>query len=165
MPDDNRRVTYGKQSRTGETISGGGMKGITLLSSFAVSGLLAVGAVDKLLHWSPFVFTLQHNPLLPEHLAPAAGGAVITAEMLIAGALLIPRTRHAGLLAATLLFGFFTAVVAVLLVAAPGERCGCTFLFGYDRADVRHLVMNILLTALSGVIWHADVSVLSPSGA
>lgn len=141
------------------------MKGIAFLSSFAVSGLLAVGAVDKLLHWSPFVFTLQHNPLLPEHLAPAAGGAVITAEMLIAGALLIPRTRHAGLFAATLLFGLFTAVVAVLLVAAPGERCGCTFLFGYDRADVRHLVMNVLLTALSGIIWHADVSVLSPSGA
>lgn len=141
------------------------MKGIAFLSSFAVSGLLAVGAVDKLLHWSPFVFTLQHNPLLPEHLAPVAGGAVITAEMLIAGALLIPRTRHAGLFAATLLFGLFTAVVAVLLVAAPGERCGCTFLFGYDRADVRHLVMNVLLTALSGIIWHADVSVLSPSGA
>lgn len=165
MPDDNRRVTRGKQSRTGETISGGGMKGIGLLSTFAVSGLLAVGAVDKLVHWSPFVFTLQHNPLLPELVAPAAGGAVIAAELLVAGVLLIPRTRHAGLFAAMLLFGFFTAVVAVLLVAAPGERCGCTFLFGYDRADLRHLVMNILLTALSGFIWHTDASVLSPSGA
>lgn len=165
MPDDNRRVTHGKQSRTGETISGGGMKGIGLLSSFAVSGLLGVGAVDKLLHWSLFVFTLQHNPLLPEPLAPAAGGAVITAELLVAGVLLIPRTRHAGLFAAMLLFGFFTAVVAALLVAVPGERCGCTFLFGYDRADLRHLAMNLLLTTLSGFIWHADVSVLSPSGA
>lgn len=141
------------------------MKGVASLSLVAVSGLLVVGAFDKLLHWSFFVFTLQHNPLVGEVLAPAVGGAVIAAEALVGGALLIPRTRRAGLLSALLLFGCFTVVVAVLLMTAPGERCGCTFLFGYDRADVRHLVMNVLLTVLCGVLLRANVSVLSPSGA
>jgi len=112
----------------------GGMNRTTTLCALAIGGLLGVSAVDKVLHWALFVFSLEHNPLVPATLSPLLGGGVIAAEAVLGGMLLFPRTRLAGLCAATLLFGAFTIVVAVMMFAAPGERCGCTFLFGYDRA-------------------------------
>ena len=139
------------------------MRYTAVLCACAMGGLLGFGAIDKLMHWPLFVFTLEHNPLLPASLAGAVGGAVVAVECLVAGALLVPRTRRRGFFAAACLFAVFTAVIGALLFAAPGERCGCTFMFGYDRAEPRHLLMNVLLTALSGFVWHAESSVPSPS--
>ena len=139
------------------------MNHTTTLCALAIGGLLGISAVDKVVHWALFVFTLEYNPLVPASVAPLLGGGVIAVESLLGALLFIPRSRHVGLFAATLLFGAFTIVIAVMMFAAPGERCGCTFLFGYDRAELRHLVLNALLTLLSGFLWHVNAHG-SPAG-
>lgn len=164
-PVGTRRVDHGTTSRTGERLSGGTVNFITPLCACAVGGLLGTGVLDKLIHWSPFVFTLEQNPLIPAPLAAAVGGGVVAVESCVAVAILAPRTRHAGFLAASVLFGAFTVVIAVLIVLTPGARCGCTFLLGYDTAEPRHLVINVLLTTLSVFIWRTEPSDRSPSGA
>ena len=76
------------------------MRYTAVLCACAIGGLLGFGAIEKLMHWPLFVFTLQHNPLLPASLAGAVGGGVVAVECLVAGALLVPRTRCRGFFAA-----------------------------------------------------------------
>ncbi len=155
-PADSVEVRHGKQSRTGETIAGGAMKWTTILCTMGVSGLLGISAADKVIHWGVFVFTLQQNPLLPMPLAASIGGAVLAVECFLTVVLLLPRTRHTGFFVAALVFTVFTIVIAILMIVTPGERCGCTFLFDYDRADFRHLTMNVLLALLSAYLWYVE---------
>jgi hypothetical protein len=164
-PVDTGRIDHGTTSRTGERLQGGTVNFIAPLCAFAVGGLLGTGVVDKLIHWSPFVLTLEQNPFVPASLAAAAGGGVVAVESFVAVTILIPRTRRTGFLTASLLFGVFTLVIAALLFLTPGARCGCTFLLGYDTADPRHLVLNILLTILSVFIWRTEPYDRSPSEA
>jgi hypothetical protein len=128
------------------------MKAITLISAVLISAFLLTGVADKVLHWNMFVVTLGKNPLIPAVLAGAVAGGVIAVETIVAVALLPGPTRRMGMLLATILFAFFSVVVALLFWLAPSTQCGCSFTAGFDTPTVRHLLLNVLITILCGYL-------------
>jgi hypothetical protein len=128
------------------------MKAITLISAVLISAFLLTGVADKLLHWDMFVFTLGKNPLIPVRLSGAIAGGVIALETAVAVALLPAATRSMGLILATVLFGVFSVVVALLLWLAPASQCGCSYVAGFDTPSVRHLCLNVLIAFLCGYL-------------
>ena len=129
------------------------MKVITGISAALISAFLFVGVADKLMHWDMFVFALGKNPLVPALLAGAVAGGVIAIEAVVACALLPPATRRTGLLLGMVLFGLFSVVIALLLWLAPASQCGCSFIAGFDKPTVRHLLLNLLIALLCGYLF------------
>jgi len=93
---------------------------LTLRTAMAL--VFVAAASHKLRDPGRFRATLAEYRLLPEGLAPL----VAVAEVAAAGALLVPGTRAAGLLAAAVLLLVYGAAIAINL--ARGRRdidCGC----------------------------------------
>ncbi|CAG1770411.1 hypothetical protein BAC2_01025 [uncultured bacterium] len=129
------------------------MKAITFLSAALVGALLCAGVADKLMHWELFVIALARNPLIPEALAGAVAGGTIALEAAVAAVLFVPSTRRTGLLLGALLFGSFAVIIALLLWLAPAAHCGCSFIAGFDRPTVPHLLLNVLIALLCGYLF------------
>jgi hypothetical protein len=135
------------------------MRPITILTSVLVSLFLAAGVADKVVHWQMFVLALDRNPLIPSMLSGAVAGGVLTAESAIALLLLAGPTRRGGLVLASLLFCFFTCIVALLLWLAPASQCGCSFMSGFDTPTPHHLLLDLLIALLCGYVSYAGYRV------
>lgn len=129
------------------------MRFVTVATVLVVAAILGSAAVDKLLHWDMFVTLLEQNPLVPEHGAAAVAGGTIAAEVTLAAGVLVVPSRRSALFWAGMLFAIFSAVTAYLAAAAPGTPCGCWFVFDYARADILHLLQNLLCLALCLYVW------------
>jgi hypothetical protein len=128
------------------------MRFITIISSVLVSLFLVAGVADKLMHWQMLVLALARNPLVPAVMSGAVAGGVLTVESTVALLLLVGATRKSGLVLASLLFSFFTCIVALLLWLAPTAQCGCSFMSGFDTPTPHHLLLNLLIALLCGYL-------------
>ena len=129
------------------------MRSITFISAALIGAFLLAGVADKLMHWDMFVFALGKNPLIPVALTGAVAGGVVALEAVVASALLVRATRRSGLFLGMLLFAFFSIVVALLLWLAPASHCGCSFIAGFDKPTMQHLLLNVLIALLCGYLF------------
>jgi hypothetical protein len=128
------------------------MEPAVLAASLLVGEVLLLSAGFKVSRRAEYASALASFTALerwPEPVRRLVGLSVPLAELAIATLILVPSTRVLGVLAATILVGAFSAVVALDRRPAVA-RCGC---WGSARLEVprsAYLVRNGILLAAAG---------------
>jgi uncharacterized membrane protein YphA (DoxX/SURF4 family) len=122
--------------------------------SFLFILLFVYAAVAKLLDFEKFKIQVGQSPLLTGF-GDYIPWIVISAEIIVTIALMIPRIRLVGFFAAFSLMTMFTAYIFAILHFSPYVPCSCGGVlekFGWQE----HLVFNIVFLALglTGIILH-----------
>lgn len=91
---------------------------------FFIGFLLLAAAAGKLRTSAGFRMNLETSFGLPKTQAGLVAPLLIASEVLVAGMVLGPWSG-AGMLAALLMFGAFTIVVAIKFFTQPSVRCSC----------------------------------------
>jgi len=114
--------------------------------------LFVYTAVSKLLELDVFRYVLSQSPLISRYASPLAAGLPV-AELLVAGLLLLPRTRRAGLWGALGLMVLFTLYIGYMLLTASHLPCSCGGVL-QDLSWQGHFFFNLVFTglALSGLL-------------
>ncbi|WP_391858451.1 MauE/DoxX family redox-associated membrane protein [Streptomyces rugosispiralis] len=119
--------------------------------------------------FAAFVDSLPAMGVVPPRLVRPAAGAVVTAEGAVCALLIAPSdvAAVAGLALAAVLLSVFAAATARTIRRGTGATCRC---FGASAAPLgrRHLVRNVLLTALAaaaGLMTLADRAPTTATGA
>jgi hypothetical protein len=141
------------------------MEPAVLAASLLVGQVLLLSAGFKVSRRADYASALASFTALerwPEPVRRLVGLSVPLAELAIATLILVPSTRALGVLAATILIGAFSAVVA--LDRRPTvARCGC---WGSARLEVprsAYLVRNAILLAAAGAALVGSFVVPVPS--
>jgi uncharacterized membrane protein YphA (DoxX/SURF4 family) len=112
-----------------------------------VIGLFVYAATSKLLDYYNFQFGLSESPFIAPF-ANILAWAVPASELLIAGLLVIPALRLAGLYASFLLMLSFTVYIAVMLLSGSDIPCSCGGILE-DMSWGAHIVFNSAYVALT----------------
>jgi hypothetical protein len=117
-----------------------------LYAYYALLFIFLYTALDKIRSYDTFVADMQKSVLIPAPLVPFTAGAVIVAELLIAGLLLGKQTRRVAFLLAALLLLLFTGYILLMLTFSPYLPCSCG---GFIQALSwpQHLAFNSFLLA------------------
>ncbi|MGN9838417.1 MauE/DoxX family redox-associated membrane protein [Nonomuraea sp. H19] len=113
----------------------------------AVAAVLLVAALGKLRDVRGFARSVAGYQVLPGVLAGPAAVAVLVAELLAAGLLLVPDGRRWGAVVAGVLFAAFLAAMASVLRRGMAVDCGC--FGGRDLVGAGTLVRTGLLLVLA----------------
>lgn len=125
------------------------MKALQIIGTFFIGLVLALGGIDKIIHWEEFQFALSKYPFLPDQNRTVWASMVVALELLLA-AFLVRRTwRKYVLGACSVVFMVFALVVYILYRLQEGAACGCFFSFGSTKANLLHVVQNVALAVLS----------------
>src|SRR5690606_14139651 len=111
--------------------------------------LFVYAAVSKLLDFENFQVQLGQSPLLSAF-ASWVSWLVIIVELTIALALIIPRFRNTGLLAALSLMTMFTAYIFIILHYSSFVPCSCGGILEKMTWNI-HFVFNIVFIILAAV--------------
>jgi uncharacterized membrane protein YphA (DoxX/SURF4 family) len=116
--------------------------------------LFVYAATTKLLDYSNFKFGISESPFI----APLAGilaWAVPAGELIIAGMLVIPALRLAGLYASFILMLLFTIYIGAMLLFGSDIPCSCGGVLE-EMSWPAHIVFNSVFVLLSGfgIYWH-----------
>ena len=135
------------------------MRVATATVGFLIMGVLAVSLISKVrsrTSLGAFLDAVATMRIIPARWAPLVAMAVIAAEASVLALLVWPRTVLIGLGAAALLFGVFTAGLAIAVGRGADVGCHC---FGVSRAPVarRHVVRSgfLCVAALGGALGMA----------
>ncbi len=129
------------------------MKCLTAASVLLMSVLFTGAALDKMIHWQEFLQALHSYGFVPPGSRHFVAGGLLAAEMFASITLLLRRVRRYALLLGAFLFGVFALLITYLLLIASNAPCGCTFSLGSGRADTNHLLLNVVLAALSVLLF------------
>jgi len=129
------------------------LKVLVLISRFGLAAMWLFAAGAKLYTLEEFTFNLTN--LVRERLASPLAGMVITAEVLAAVMLLVPRTARLGAaLTAAMLVGFALYGLYYVYVA-QGEplECGCFGGIIGSQLGVKTALRNLLLLVPSALVF------------
>lgn len=101
-----------------------------------------------------FIGSMSHTPILRPY-AIILAGMIPAMEIAIAVLLIIPRTRHYGLLTSTGLMGIFTLYVAFILTTMKDLPCSCGGVIQQLNWK-EHLIFNsvFLLAGMLACYWN-----------
>ncbi|WP_245152450.1 MauE/DoxX family redox-associated membrane protein [Allopusillimonas soli] len=106
---------------------------LVYVSAAALSGIMLIGAVEKLLHYADFEAAAAGHALLPQALLRPFATAFVSAELAGGAMLLVPATRTAGAgLTLALVLLATLAVIINLMRGRSGIDCGCG---GFSRRE------------------------------
>lgn len=121
----------------------------------AVASLLVVlfiyTSIIKLRNSEEFVAAMHRNPLISNFAFPLSW-LVPSTELIIAGLLIIPKTRRYGLLASTLLMTVFTFYVAYMLFKGGDLPCTCGGII-QKMSWQDHLLFNMSISIFGFTAW------------
>jgi putative oxidoreductase len=109
--------------------------------------LFVYTAVSKFYSFTSFRYVLSKSPLIGSLKDDIAWAIPIT-ELLIAGLLLLPRTKLLGLFASFVLMSTFTLYLVYMILFTADLPCSCGGIIGRLGWGT-HLALNIILTFLS----------------
>lgn len=112
-----------------------------------IIALFVYASTAKLLDYYNFKFGLSESPFIAPF-ANILAWAVPAGELLIAGMLLIPPLRLAGLYASFLLMTLFTVYIAAMLLSGSDIPCSCGGILENMSWDA-HIVFNLAFVVLS----------------
>ena len=103
-----------------------------------------------------FIGSMTHTPVLRPY-ATLLAGMIPAMEIAIAVLLIIPRTRHYGLLTGTGLMGIFTLYVAFILATMKELPCSCGGVIQQLNWK-EHLIFNsgFLLAGILACFWNKE---------
>lgn len=99
-------------------------------------------AIMKLRDIPFFIGSMNHSPILRPY-APFLSVYIPSVELIIAILLILPFTRYAGLVCASLLMLIFTAYIAYILLYSDQLPCSCGGVIQQMKWPA-HLIFNIL---------------------
>ena len=110
-----------------------------------------------------FIGSMSHTPVLRPY-ATILAGMIPAMEIAIAILLIIPRTRHYGLLTGTGLLGIFTLYVAFILATMKELPCSCGGVLQQLNWK-EHLVFNsgFLLAGIVACYWNKQFIMINRS--
>lgn len=120
---------------------------IEIISALFVILFIYTG-LNKLLDYGTFKFQMGRSPYLQEWSGFIAA-ILPTGELLVALALILPRTRLAGLYASFFLMSLFTGYIAIMLNFSYYLPCSCGGIL-QALSWQQHLVFNSIFTILAG---------------
>lgn len=111
-------------------------------------------AIMKLRDLPFFIGSMSDTPILRPY-ANILAGMIPSMELSITFLLIIPRTRHYGLLTGTGLMGIFTLYVAIILTTMKELPCSCGGVLQQLNWQ-EHLIFNIgfLLAGILASYWN-----------
>jgi uncharacterized membrane protein YphA (DoxX/SURF4 family) len=113
-----------------------------------IIALFVYAATSKLFDYYNFQFGLSESPFIAPF-APILSWAVPAGELIIAGMLVIPALRLAGLYASFLLMSLFTIYIAAMLLSGSDIPCSCGGILE-DMSWSAHIVFNGTFVVLAG---------------
>jgi hypothetical protein len=115
--------------------------------------------LNKLLDYDTFKFQMGRSPYL-QNISSLVAATLPTGELLVALALVMKRTRLAGLYASFFLMSLFTGYVAIMLNFSYYLPCSCGGIL-QALSWHQHLVFNSLFTILAvvGVLLQSQIVV------
>jgi len=122
---------------------------VRVCSVITLSTVLLLAALDKVLHWPLFLVSLEGYGVRPPYLRALFAALVVGIELFTSITLLWPALRRHALVLVASLFAVFALAVVYLMLVAPDSPCGCIFTVGSWKADLNHLVLNLVLGALA----------------
>ncbi len=125
------------------------MRLVRVCSVITLSTVFLLAALDKVLHWPLFLVSLEGYGVLPPHFLALFAALVVGIELFTSITLLWPALRRHALILAASLFTLFALAVVYLMLVAPHSPCGCIFTVGSWKADLNHLLLNLVLGALA----------------
>lgn len=134
---------------------------VEIIASLLIILFIYTG-LNKMMDYSSFKFTLGRSPFI-QHINGLIAAVLPTAELLIALALVIKRTRLIGLYASYFLMVLFTGYIWIMLQYAYDLPCSC----GGVLAQLSwndHLLFNSTFTllALIGVLLQSRINRTAP---
>ena len=112
-----------------------------------IIALFVYASTAKLLDYYNFQFGLSESPFIARY-ANILAWAVPASELIIAGMLVIPALRLAGLYASFLLMLSFTVYIAVMLLSGSDIPCSCGGIL-QDMSWGAHIVFNSAFVVLA----------------
>jgi hypothetical protein len=109
--------------------------------------LFVYAALSKLLDFDKFNYQLGQSPFITNISRPAAW-AIPIGEMVVSAALIIKRTRTAGLYLSLFLMLLFTGYIFLMLHYSPYLPCSCGGILS-SFSWKQHFVFNLVFTGLS----------------
>lgn len=118
-------------------------------------------AIMKLRDIPFFVGSMSHTPALRPY-ANILGGMIPAMEIAIVILLIIPATRHYGLLTGTGLMAIFSLYVAFILISMKELPCSCGGVLQQLNWP-QHLIFNsaFLLTGILACYWNKQIIAIS----
>lgn len=129
------------------------MKLVDKLILFLLVAVFLFSGLDKIFHYEGFVNALSNYVLVPFGLAPFLAAPVIAIELLIGIGLLLKRWRADAALLATAMLLLFTVALCLNYLYGSRGICGCWFTITLAESTELHLAQNLMLAALSFLIW------------
>lgn len=113
--------------------------------------LFVYTAFSKFFDFNNFKAVLGLSPLIGKHASTVAMAIPIT-ELMIAGLLLIPKSRRFGLIFSFLLISIFTIYILYMVMYVPNLPCSCGGVIQHMTWK-QHIIFNIawLVLALTGL--------------
>jgi hypothetical protein len=109
--------------------------------------LFIYAALSKLLDFDKFRYQISQSPFITR-ISPVVVWAIPMSELLISVALLVRRTRAAGLYAAFFLMLLFTGYIFIMLRYSPYLPCSCGGVLS-GMSWKQHFGFNLVFTGLS----------------
>ena len=122
-----------------------------LLVRVALSVVLATAAVTKLAQWRGLPTTVRDMGV-PSALVRPVAAVLPLVELAIAAALLVGAIAWEGSIAAALLFGAFTALVAFNIAKGRRPDCNCFGQLSADPISTTTIVRNVGLTTAAALV-------------
>jgi uncharacterized membrane protein YphA (DoxX/SURF4 family) len=118
--------------------------------------LFLYAAFNKLMDYQKFTVQVGQSPLLTGF-GDTIPWLVISLEILVAGILMIPRTRLVALFASFSLMTMFTAYIVAILNFSPYVPCSCGGVLE-KLGWIEHLIFNgvFVVLALIGIYLYAQ---------
>lgn len=125
--------------------------------------LFLYAALTKLLDYQKFTVQVGQSPLLTGF-GDTIPWLVISLEILVAGMLMIPRTRLVALFASFSLMTMFTAYIVAILNFSPYVPCSCGGVLE-KLGWTEHLIFNgvFMALALTGIYLHVQTKIDAPT--
>lgn len=114
---------------------------------YALCFLFLYTSFNKLMAYDYYLYDLKRSPVLG-HYATIIAILIPTAELLVAGLLLLEKTIKGGLLGSLVLMIVFTLYVSYVVFFASYRPCSCGGIIR-NLTWPQHLVFNIFFVALS----------------
>lgn len=120
--------------------------------AYVLSALFVYASVNKLAAYSFFLHDLERSPMLSSY-AKKLSVFIPAIELIIAAAVINPRTRYYGFIGSTLLMAVFTLYVGYVAYFTRDQPCSCGGIIR-NLSWPQHFIFNVtfLMAALVATI-------------
>ena len=119
------------------------------LIAWILAAVFATAAITKLVNFTDFLRVVRGYELFPTGPIPLLAALLVSLELTIAVALVLPGLRRVGALSSALALVFFIGFVSLALSRGLVVDCGCFVFLQSRNVGIGLLVQDLVLLALA----------------